>query len=621
MALIPMTHHPTYENYSPWDQLPAPLPSESTYLTRHFYENTAKHLISDFVRIMNNGLHIDLNRVEDLEKTLDAQLITVTERLAKNPLIAQFQALQHTKLLEAYRESQLEKIKPPEHFLKPFKHKDLVHRSYFMYIYANSQGISQPSEFLPSTTIPKWDARLVKTLSTTRPLLQRLLDGSLTTHPLITEAMLLLATHKATLHNRRYEENLSNPSCELPPFNPGSPQQKSALFEFLGIESEATSKDTGLPSWDRDQIERVFHETTNDDVRELCQCFIDHSYAAIVRNNFIAAFYRYTINSRLHGQLKLFGAKSFRPTSNSPNMLNAPSTGSIFAKPLKRCFTAPPGKVVLTADYAALEDRVMANISKDPNKLALFLDNLDGHSLSAVYYFPERVRAIIGDFDSPQEASKKIKTLVDIEKDEKRKEAPATAVRTDAKPVNFGLGYGAFPPKVAATIKCPLEQAEAIFNAYHYEMFPGVSAYREDYVLPTAIENNELHLGLGCKILTDNAEKDIRTITNATIQFWSILMLLTISKLHQKIDEVGLSSRLIVTNTIYDAIYLEADADPEVIHWLNQTLIPIMTAPYLVDEIIHNEVDLEVGLDWSSFKKIDNNATLEEITQLLSSLE
>jgi hypothetical protein len=46
-----------------------------------------------------------------------------------------------------------------------------------------------------------------------------------------------------------------------------------------------------------------------------------------------------------------------------------------------------------------------------------------------------------------------------------------------------------------------------------------------------------------------------------------------------------------------------------------------MTAPYLVDEIIHNEVDLEVGPDWSSFKKINNNATLEEITELLSSLE
>jgi hypothetical protein len=122
--------------------------------------------------------------------------------------------------------------------------------------------------------------------------------------------MLLLATHKATLHNRRYEENLSNPSCELPPFNPGSPQQKTALFNHLGIESEATSKDTGLPSWDRDQIERVYHETTNDDVRELCQCFIDHSYAAIVRNNFIAAFYRYTVDNRLHGTLRLAGAKS-----------------------------------------------------------------------------------------------------------------------------------------------------------------------------------------------------------------------------------------------------------------------------------------------------------------------
>jgi hypothetical protein len=166
-----------------------------------------------------------------------------------------------------------------------------------------------------------------------------------------------------------------------------------------------------------------------------------------------------------------------------------------------------------------------------------------------------------------------------------------------------------------------LNQAENIFNAYHNELYAGITDYRENYVLPTAIENNELHLGLGCKILTDNAEKDIRTITNATIQFWSILMLLSINKLHQKIDEAGLTNRILITNTIYDAGYYEADNDPEVIHWLNQNLIPIMTAPYLVDEIIHNEVDLEVGLDWSSFKKIDNNATLEEITQLLSSLE
>ena len=119
MTIIPMTHHPTYEHYSPWDQLPAPIPAETSYYSRHFYENTAKHLIADFVRIMNNGLHIDLTKVENLERTLEQQLKSVTDRLAANPLIAQFQALQHTRLLEAYRQAQSAKLKPIEGFIKP----------------------------------------------------------------------------------------------------------------------------------------------------------------------------------------------------------------------------------------------------------------------------------------------------------------------------------------------------------------------------------------------------------------------------------------------------------------------------------------------------------------------
>ena len=71
-------------------------------------------------------------------------------------------------------------------------------------------------------------------------------------------------------------------------------------------------------------------------------------------------------------------------------MLNTPSTKSIYSKPVKRCFIAPPDHVIYAIDLSALEDRVIASLTKDVNKCAVFLQGLDGHSLNTLGYgFPE----------------------------------------------------------------------------------------------------------------------------------------------------------------------------------------------------------------------------------------
>ncbi len=127
-----------------------------------------------------------------------------------------------------------------------------------------------------------------------------------------------LAEDKARMYNEKYVEQVKTPNVEYPTFNPASPQQKQELFAMLGLESDKVSKDTGQPSWDRDQVERVNKETADERIKHFTQCFIDYSFAAIVKNNFIEAFYNYTVDGRLFGTYRALGAKSARFTSSNP---------------------------------------------------------------------------------------------------------------------------------------------------------------------------------------------------------------------------------------------------------------------------------------------------------------
>src|SRR5262249_32655627 len=89
---------------------------------------------------------------------------------------------------------------------------------------------------------------------------------------------------------------------------------------------------------------------------------------------------------RIHTSYHQAVAATGRLSSTDPNLQNIPSP-TTEGRRIRQAFIAPPGRVLVSADYSQIELRIMAHLSGDEGLKSAFVNDLDVHRATAAEVF------------------------------------------------------------------------------------------------------------------------------------------------------------------------------------------------------------------------------------------
>jgi DNA polymerase-1 len=405
-------------------------------------------------------------------------------------------------------------------------------------------------------------------------------------------------------------------------FNPNSDlQMRALLFDFLKL-PVISHTDSKLPSTDGETIDALLNRNTDPKIKELLEAFQMFTIIGTLTTNFMPSIlgaiqgpdgWHY-----LFGSFNLGGTVSGRLSSSGPNLQNLPSTGKGhkiklgYAKLIKSCFAAPPGWFFCGIDFSSLEDRISALTTKDPNKLKVYTDGYDGHSLRAFAYWGNQMPDIVDTVDSINSIQKKYKTL-----------------RDRSKNPTFTLTYQGTHIALVKKYGFTTAQAKEVEAKYHV-----LYKVSDDWVaakLDAATRDGYITAAFGLRVRTPllhqvirntsktpyEAEKEGRTAGNALGQSWGLLNSRAGSEFMGKVRTSKHCHDIKPSCQIHDAQYYLVRDDIDAIEYAN---IHVVTACQWQNhpDIWHDEVKLggEFSIfypDWSQEAGIPNGASQADI--------
>ena len=228
------------------------------------------------------------------------------------------------------------------------------------------------------------------------------------------------------------------------PFNLGSPKQiGEILFGKLGLPVKKKTA-TGAPSTD----EEVLAELAAD--YPLPARLLEYRSLAKLKGTYTDKL-PLMVNpdtGRVHTHYAQAVAITGRLSSNDPNLQNIP-VRTVEGRRVREAFIAPPGHVIVSADYSQIELRIMAHISGDPGLTRAFAEGLDVHKATAAEVFNTTVDAV------------------------------TTEQRRYAKTINFGLIYGMGAFGLAQALGIEQKAARDYIERY-FARFAGVKRYMDE---------------------------------------------------------------------------------------------------------------------------------------------
>ncbi len=349
-------------------------------------------------------------------------------------------------------------------------------------------------------------------------------------------------------------------------FNINSPPQlRTVLFERLGLSKRGVRRGKTGYSTDVDVLTRLALE------HPLPAKILDYRALAKLKSTYVDALPA-AVNpatGRLHTSLNQTGAATGRLSSSEPNLQNIPARGDE-GRRIREAFIAPPGSVLIAADYSQIELRVLAHLSGDPALLDAFRRDQDVHARTAVEIFAVAPEAVTAD------------------------------MRRIAKVINFGILYGMGPQRLAGEAGIALPEAQQYIASY-FARYGQVRQYL-DRVVEEARERGYAATILGRRRPIPElrspergvAQAAERVATNTPIQGSAAdLIKLAMVAVERRLTAAGVAGGLVLQ--VHDELLLEVaeDASEAVASLVREEMEGVMPLA------VPLRVDVGVGRTWA----------------------